>query len=481
MATRPLKKAASALLSAFALACAHAYAWGQFSLPYDPDFSESAPAKPAAKAPEQAPPSMPAFSTAGAHFLLLERPDVAHPLPPAAPASTQAAPAFSDFLLRQRPFQVDQGRWDRVRALAETGELPGEEFELPMSSGEGGPGEYVISGATTPPQPPAPEVELPTYGTSLSITGRKVIGFTYSEKRYLSAQTTTGRAQNQNLIDIEQQLQLRMVGKVGPKISVNVDYDDTKTDKQDISVVYQGDPNEVVQNASFGDIDLSLPATEFVSYNKQLFGIRVELKYKRLKALFIGSRTKGTTHAKQFKGNTQFTSQDITDTSYIRRRYYDLAFGDARRLPIVGGSVRVFLSLNSGAVQNVNQVQRTVDDLAVPSSTFTGIFTELASGIDFTVDNVKGILTFRNSLDPNAVVAVELTDASGVPISRQSSTSAFTSGGTGNFKLIKTFGDVQIATVSEAGFQRELKTFYSLGASQIMRDDGRGNFFLQVL
>ncbi|HAN04836.1 MAG TPA: hypothetical protein DCQ25_06240, partial [Elusimicrobia bacterium] len=88
-------------------------------------------------------------------------------------------------------------------------------------------------------------------------------------------------------------MQVRMQGKVGQKISVNVDYDDTKVDKQDISVVYQGDPNEVVQNVSFGDIDLSLPATEFVSYNKQLFGIRADLKTQRLKFTFVGSRTKG--------------------------------------------------------------------------------------------------------------------------------------------------------------------------------------------
>ena len=50
-----------------------------------------------------------------------------------------------------------------------------------------------------------------------------------------------------------------------------------------------------MQNVSFGDIDLSLPATEFVSYNKQLFGIRADIKYKGLRSTFIGSRTKGQT------------------------------------------------------------------------------------------------------------------------------------------------------------------------------------------
>ena len=89
-----------------------------------------------------------------------------------------------------------------------------------------------------------------------------------------------------------------MQGKVGEKISVNVDYDDTKPNKQDISISYKGEADEVVQNASFGDIDLSLPATEFVSYNKQLFGVRVDLKFKKASFTLVGSRTKGITKTK---------------------------------------------------------------------------------------------------------------------------------------------------------------------------------------
>ncbi|MEK9145711.1 MAG: hypothetical protein AAB339_08895, partial [Elusimicrobiota bacterium] len=339
-----------------------------------------------------------------------------------------------------------------------------------------------IALSTGAPRPARPEIEMPTYGTSLSITGRKVIGFSFNEKRYTSDQRTTGRPKSTNLIDITQQLQLRMQGKVGPKITVNVDYDDTKLNKQDISVVYQGDPNEVVQNASFGDIDLSLPATEFVSYNKQLFGIRVQLKYKGFNAIFIGSRTKGTTKTKQFKGNTQFVGLDIPDTSYIRRQYYDLTFDNPARLPIQAGSERVFLSRRSGGQQNVNETTLTVDDLTDSSATFTGSFVQLTPGVDYTVDYVRGILTFKNSLDPQFVVAVDFSDKGGVPITQQTSSATLSGGGTGRLKLVKTFADTAIASTStETGYNRELKTFYSIGRSQIVRDDGRGNFFLRVL
>lgn len=470
---------------AAAIALVRAPAFGQWSRPYDPDFPEDAPEAPAAQPGTPAGPADaggPAGASSAGPFLLLDRPDPNKPLGGVEPSS-RTPQDFSEFLQEQKGFQVDQALWNKVREKAESGKLSdADEFgpppPPPTYDGEG----YVIAGSSEPPKPPTPEVELPTYGTSLSITGRKTIGFSFSEKRFLNEQKTAGRPASSNLIDIEQQLQLRMQGKVGPKITVNVDYDDTKLNKQDISVVYQGDPNEVVQNASFGDIDLSLPATEFVSYNKQLFGIRVDLKYKRLKAIFIGSRTKGQTKAKQFKGNTQLITQDILDINYIRRRYYDLSFGDARRLPLVPGSESVFLSRQVAGQQNVNEIQRTADDLSVVTSTFTGNFVELSRGVDYTVDYVKGILTFRNTLDANAVVAVNFLDATSRAIASESSTdTTHIAAGTGRLKIVKTFGDVQISTVSEAGYQRELKTFYSVGRSQVLRDDGRGNFFLRVL
>ncbi|PCI40398.1 MAG: hypothetical protein COB53_01340 [Elusimicrobia bacterium] len=468
-------------------------AYAQFEFPYDPDFDDAPGAEevvpdrePELQIPSRPDPlsgeeviTAPDWMRKAGPFLLLERPDAGRIF--SAARTTAPAREFSDFLRQQTPFRTDQDLWNRMRQHIEMGVAPREELEVPPPEIPELP---PLSGVEPfePPKPPKPEIELPTYGTSLSITGRKLISFTFSEKRFTQDQTTSGRPASSNLVDIEQQLQLRMQGKVGPKISVNVDYDDTKENKQDISVVYNGDPNEVVQNASFGDIDLSLPATEFVSYNKQLFGIRVDIKHKKFKAIFIGSRTKGVTKSKQFKGNTQFVKQDIIDIAYIRRRYYDLTFGDPTRLPLKTGSERIFLARTSAGTKNVNEITLTVNDLAVPSSTFTGNFQELSQGQDYTIDYVEGILQFRRTIDSAFVVAVDFTDATGIPITVHSSTnSALPKTGNGQFKLVKTFGDVAIATAAESGFERELKTFYSIGRSQIVRDDGRGNFFLKVL
>ncbi|MBI4057316.1 MAG: hypothetical protein HY399_07200 [Elusimicrobia bacterium] len=382
---------------------------------------------------------------------------------------------FYEFLNQLPPFEVNEDLWNKAREAVETGKIPGD--ELPTATSVA-----VSSGG---PSLPPPEVELPSYGTSLSVTGRKVIGFTFSSKKFLNDQTNIARPRSINFFDIQQQLQIRMQGKVGPKISVNVDYDDTKPDKQDISVVYQGDPQDVVQSASFGDIDLSLPSTEFVSYNKQLFGIRVDLKYRGAKLTFVGSRTKGITKTKQFFGNTQLQTKDILDTRYLRRQYYDLTFDNTARLPIKQGSEKVYLSQNSTPINTPNVTNLTVDDLAVQSSSFTDNFILLAPGQDYTIDYIRGILTLRIPPRPQHVLAIDFINNNGTQLSLNSSTSTLDTAGTGRVKLFKTpgsdGGDLPLSSTAEAGYQRELKTFYSVERTQIVRDDGRGNFILRVL
>src|SRR4029077_15656101 len=116
----------------------------------------------------------------------------------------------------------------------------------------------------------------------------------------------------------------RINGQIGHKVTVNVDFDDTKEDKKDISIVYKGDPDELVQRAAFGDITLSLPQTEFAGYNKQLFGASIEMKYKALHAYGIASRTKGQTETKEFTGSFITQRLNVQDTSSLRHKYYNV-------------------------------------------------------------------------------------------------------------------------------------------------------------
>ncbi|MCX5792188.1 MAG: hypothetical protein NTY45_08250 [Elusimicrobia bacterium] len=414
-------------------------------------------------------------SAAGARFLLLER-DTGRPLLD-ADVSTAAETPGLDALSSELPFSYSEDAWNAAREAVESGNIPGE-IAAPAPVVE------VSSGA---PLVPEPQVEFKESGTTLSVTGRKVIALSYSGKKFLNRQTTVTRAQSLSLFEITQQMQVRMQGKVGEKITVNVDYDDTKQDKQDISVVYQGEANEVVQNVSFGDIDLSLPATEFVSYNKQLFGIRADLKTNRLKFTFVGSRTKGITKTKQYTGNTQFQTADLADTSYLRHKYYDVSFGNTARLPIKSASERIYIDQQTQApVDGVIVLALTGKDMAVQTSSYTGRFQLLNPGTDYIMDYAKGLLTFNRTLNTQDVVIIDYQNAGGTYLSQNGSTTSVTADAAVVAPaIIKTQNDIALSSDTavsslQVSHLQEQKTYYSIGQSNLVRDDGRGNFTLKI-
>jgi len=177
---------------ALSFACVRASynAHAQFDFPYDPDFAEEPQSSESDLKPEEEPrlpletrtdpvsgeivETAPEWMRKAGPFLLIERPDAERIF---SPEDTAASPDLSDFLKRQKPFEADQDLWNRMRRNIERGTAPQDELELP--SVEPATPFEIVQG-TAPPAPPEPEVELPTYGTSLSITGRKVIGFTFS-------------------------------------------------------------------------------------------------------------------------------------------------------------------------------------------------------------------------------------------------------------------------------------------------------------
>jgi hypothetical protein len=478
------------VLPAILLLSASRALFGQFSTPYDPDFAAQLKLKSKnssiSEQSQKEPSSLQLFISEH-RFLLLDRPDPSHLFEVPTISSPTEVEDFFHFEDSLKAFVYTPDEFLKARDAVESPPvaLPSAEFNQ-----EG----LVIN---EPPKPTKPELVLPNYGTSLSVTGRKVIGFNFNEQRYLKNQNLTGRAQTTTAFNIAQQMQLRMQGKIGPHIAINVNYDDTRPNQhQDIYVTYTGNKNDTVQNVAFGDINLSLPATEFVSYDKQVFGIRADVQHNGFKATVIGSRTQGTTHTKQFVGNTQFVATDITDTSYIRHTDYDLTFGNPARLPLRAGSEQVYLANLNQAQVNVNSSSMTVNDLAVQSAQVSAEFAQLSPGQDYTIDYIHGILTFRVPVQLQSVVAINFIDASGNSLSVETSTgNAAPCGpsiaGTNCFnapKIIKTQSDIPISTTttvstttSEVGYDREMLTFYNIGQQQIVPDNGQGNFFLQVI
>ncbi|MFC1501405.1 hypothetical protein ACFL58_03025 [Elusimicrobiota bacterium] len=356
-----------------------------------------------------------------------------------------------DYMYGKNAFCYTKEGWQDMKKCRDKGVPPGTELDISTQT---------VS--IKPSLPPGLAVELP-YESQLSITGRKLIGA--SLKATIYDQPEAEKRVNSTSFSMEQELQVKIKGTVGRKIHVNVDFDDTKNDKRDISVVYKGDPDEFVQEAAFGDINMSLPSTEFVGYSKQLFGIKMDTKYKNLRTKAFFSRTKGLSEVKRFTGNTQLVRKTISDTSYIRLKYYYLNSGVDN---IKIGSIKVYrddmISNNNASVAITSST--LLEAMNSSTTTYNGNFDLLVPGQDYIADYSAGVITFRNTLGSNYMIAIDYQKNDGTWIR---DTGAIP----GTPKVIKDANNTR-------GITTELQNVYNLGNVKIIRDNGRDNFILQV-
>lgn len=317
--------------------------------------------------------------------------------------------------------------------------------------------------------PPGIVTKLP-FESQLSLSGRKLIGVEYSARMYDKEED--GKRKNTSSFNMEQELQMRIFGSVGDRLNINVDYDDT-VDKKDISLVYKGHPEEFIQQAAFGDISVSLPTTEFMSYSKELFGLKVDTRYKTFTLDAFFSKTKGLSEIKRFEGNTQLERRTISDTSYIRYKYFSIK--DPAAPPakaIKSGSARVYLdyqrvdpNLNI-SITTSTPLNYLKNPVMIPTELYKGNFVLLVAGQDYTIDYNTGVMYFKNQLTSNYVVAVDY----------QYTDNTWMSSGGASAGLPLIIKDAN----NTADHSMELKTYYNLGNLKIIRDNGRGNFILQV-
>ncbi len=342
-----------------------------------------------------------------------------------------------------------------------------------------------------------PSFALPLYGTSISLTGKKTFGFKMDSKQYKGdSNATFSKSYSTN--EFEQAMQIKMEGKIADRIFVDIDYDDQSDDTQTIAVSYKGKEGELVQSADFGDIELALPKTEFISFNKQLFGAKMHLQHNKANLRLIGSRTKGTGKSKQFKGASVFERINVADKDYTRRTYYDITamlnstddpFGNAPFLkqPILRNSEEIYLYDSSTSSNNQNFLyQKDYVDLSAPADTGSQAkFRLLERGVDYNLDYTRNIIVFKTPQAEKATIAIDYTNEyTGQKLSDLSP-------GPGKIKLIKTENDRPRPETGSKGMHvidppnptidPEMKTIYTIGRQQIERDNGLGNFSLRLL
>lgn len=327
------------------------------------------------------------------------------------------------------------------------------------------------------------ERALPFGGKSKSeliVRGRKYIGWTATNTKYKKPSEVR---KNTKDIKVDQQLQIQIGGNVAfqfqEALTVNVRFDDAEDDqnqKQSISIKF--DPKKETQTplgrmhpiAEFGDVALVLEGTSYAVYNKSLFGLTGEVTFddfhffdlfraKRFGAKFIATQTKGISAHKEFTGQNTLTVNDIQDISYISKTYYDVLADKtdadkASLLPLKVGSEKVYKDDKNSQNNTANTIEM---DVTYNGTTNHGFFDPLVSGQDYFIDYQLGIIQFKSGVGSGAVLGVTYTTSNGTVVEK---------------KLVKD------ENTSDTFRIFEMKNRYSLGSTNIMRNDP--DFIVQI-
>ena len=105
------------------------------------------------------------------------------------------------------------------------------------------------------------------------------------------------REQEKTNFKFDQKQQLNVQGKVGERITVSLDQNSERDFdwENTIRVDYQGEEDDILQRLEMGNISLSLPSTEFVTFsgkNNGLFGVKALSKLGPVNITSIASLEK---------------------------------------------------------------------------------------------------------------------------------------------------------------------------------------------
>ena len=128
---------------------------------------------------------------------------------------------------------------------------------------------------------------------------------------------------------VDQKQQLNIEGKIGDRISILVDQDSERDFdfENNLKIVYTGDEDDIVQKVEAGNISLSLPGTQYVTFsgtNNGLFGLKALMKLGAIDITTIASVEKGKKEKLSVDGGAQQTNLSIKDSDYRRNTYFFL-------------------------------------------------------------------------------------------------------------------------------------------------------------
>ena len=253
------------------------------------------------------------------------------------------------------------------------------------------------------------------------------------------------KEQEKTNFKFDQKQQLNVQGKVGEKITVSLDQNSERDFdwENTIRVDYAGDEDDILQKLEIGNIALTLPSTEFVTFsgqNKGLFGIKALTQLGPLNITSIASLERTKKQSEKYRGTSEVKTNQIQDYDYRKNLYFFIhewfRNGSSDIIPDSGFQVNVpsYYPLNNGLHNIGNLVIKNFELYKIDSSnnpqadpgtayidpndtTFyndsskEGAFIKLERGSDYAINEDLGFIRMQNTLQNEIIAAhFELAD-----------------------------------------------------------------------
>ena len=127
--------------------------------------------------------------------------------------------------------------------------------------------------------------------------------------------------------DFGQDLNLNVAGTIGDKLAINVNYDtQSQFDfENQVSLVYTGYDDDIVQRIEAGNVFLQTPST-LIRGGQRLFGLRTDLQFGPLAVTAVASQQDAETVDRVFEGGTDVQGFRLAPYTYENNAHFFLGY-----------------------------------------------------------------------------------------------------------------------------------------------------------
>ncbi|KAA3659729.1 MAG: cell surface protein SprA, partial [Calditrichaeota bacterium] len=251
------------------------------------------------------------------------------------------------------------------------------------------------------------------------------------------AKTSLAQGNNTNF-KMNQTQRFTVTGKIGEKVTVNVDQDSERSFDFDnnLKLNYTGFDDEIIESIEAGNISLALPGTRFVRASggsAGLFGIKTKMKLGDLEMTIVASQEKGESSELSINGGAASNTSSIKDLDFKEFTYFflDSTYRENYqnynskwlRYAIEDPISRIYVYKSTTDFTQTGLVKGwALPDPTVKSDTlnagskeyFTGSFIPLEAQLDYFIETDMGYIYMAQPVQSGEVLAVAYETASGV-------------------------------------------------------------------